>query len=500
VSDLIVSWPAPHLPPDVRLLDTPGVNTDDGRNTARAWAAIETQADACVVISNINQPFSLETVRLVERLRSVTPHLVLVLTQLDKAQADAEDLGRDGEAEIADAVADAVRKFARQVGRKPDDVLALGVGALPALKHPDGPWGRHFGQQIGRLLGVVAGERALAMAARATASLDAIREEVASACRTAESAYAKRLAQLYAQRIPEPAALKAEVLHSLRPAVDEVASAIAAGVLAEIDVSFAAAQAAIAEGIDGCASKDALKRFTSGLEGRLGSALSDVNARVSARQLELRSEGWGALAPRAYQPLAERYRLAKEAAVSHVVAAARLEGGISGSEVAANVAGVLSDDTVGNALIAAGGAVIAGAAGAVFLGAVFAPALLFGALIWGAMALFTSLDSLKNDCKAKVTEALDASRAQFEAQAAGLHGRTVDDFSASLSTLLDAEIARYAVWIHTLLAAEEANIGAERARLKDIEQITASMGACLQRLDAAKVQATAESRAICFRA
>src|SRR5262249_60258643 len=120
--------------------------------TATEWSAIRDEVDGCIFVSELDRGVSESAKRLVRQLKSSVPHVLLVLTKVDKAFAGAVDRGGDDPwHQVEQARRIGTRRFARELGREPESVLSVAVAAEVALRPEDSELGRGFETEIAKL-------------------------------------------------------------------------------------------------------------------------------------------------------------------------------------------------------------------------------------------------------------------------------------------------------------------------------------------------------------
>jgi hypothetical protein len=97
--------PNADIPPNIVILDTPGLNTDLETHRRRAWEAIEELSDICILVSDLRQPMPDTVMDMLDRIRPYCPHLHVALTKRDLALKEAEDLSDNPLAEVEEAEA-----------------------------------------------------------------------------------------------------------------------------------------------------------------------------------------------------------------------------------------------------------------------------------------------------------------------------------------------------------------------------------------------------------
>lgn len=309
--EVAIDYPADFLPDEVAVLDAPGV-TDAG-SKSEVWDLISQEADGCILISDIERGISAPTERFLERLREVVPHVLLVLSKMDAAFAEAE---RRGETEPWQAVEQTRRartkRFAEQIGRAPDTVLSIAVSARAKIDAPESLIGKHFELELRKLFRLLRHERAIILGTRAAKFLKESLSRIAEAEKRAEASYRERIATLEAGHVPEP-----EVFH--RQAVAKSAQGIER-----------AAQTAVAQASEVVRSRFAELRSKSGdtirasvpqkefyetcvlLERNIKTEVREVEAKALIA-LEARSEDSVAeLEKKVFAELRQKYRIDQE--------------------------------------------------------------------------------------------------------------------------------------------------------------------------------------------
>ena len=154
VVELTIGFPAVHLPDGITVIDTPGVNTDNAPNRERAWDVIRSEADGCLLISDMQQVISQSTRKFLHEVKAIIPHILLVMSKVDRALENAEDVGDLEPCQQVEAArCKGVLRFSKEVGRTPDEVFSIAVAAEPALRgdtSPDG-LGRQFSLEVAKV-------------------------------------------------------------------------------------------------------------------------------------------------------------------------------------------------------------------------------------------------------------------------------------------------------------------------------------------------------------
>jgi hypothetical protein len=226
--ELSLDYPVRLLPHDVTIIDMPGMLSDD----ASEWNAIREDVDGCILVSELDRGVSESAKRLLRRVRDIVPHLLLVLTKVDQAFAEAVSRGeKDPWERVEHARRIGTRRFARELGRDADSVLSVAVSAEGALRPQETELTRRFEGEIAKLFQLLRHERALILGARAASAVRRCIAGITESEQRAERAYRERIAELEQQRLPPPEVFADERLAAAHEAIAGAARhAVAQGV------------------------------------------------------------------------------------------------------------------------------------------------------------------------------------------------------------------------------------------------------------------------------
>ncbi len=324
-----LKFPGTFLPRDLLLLDTPGVNSTSDFAVERTWLTLRADADACIVLSDLQQPMSASTQEFVATVASIVPYLVLVLTRGDRAVGAPE--------ELAEALAVAGRRFAEAMGRvaepgagrPPSGPKPLITAAEPALnamirrsaamagepdpqEEPARPPGAAraeldaFGSAIGELFDTLIRDRVLAQESRLARQLLHVEHELRGSLAEASRAAAARGREALA-RLPESpdraeAAVRADRIGRLGRMLDPAVTDAVVLVDEGVDALERCWNTEIGE-LSGA--EDTL-RWTESRDGRLRAAASELRcaslALLSGRVGDFLAQGEAELAARLRLP------------------------------------------------------------------------------------------------------------------------------------------------------------------------------------------------------
>ncbi len=501
VVELSIGYPAVHLPDGITIIDTPGVNTDNETNRELAWNVIRREADGCLLISDLQQVVSRSTRDFLQDLRGVIPHILLVMSKVDRALANAEDIGDiEPWQQVEEARRAGVRRFAKEVGREPGEVFSIAVAAEPALRRDevsDAARGR-FSQEVTKLFDLLKAERAIVLGARSATALRYCVQRIGEAETRAESAYSKRISDLEKHRLPDPAQFQARQIARIGDELQTHSEAIAKLAVDQMVAGVDAVQRGWLSRIQAGTSKDEVKGIIAqlGEQGQrdLGGVVNQVQSAVgrasgqAIRDLE---------AP-LLEELSERYRIVQGMKGSGK--AVRLEGvGSSTADahavnIQAGVSKAVSDFEADQFTFGAGGA----AAGAA-IGTLFFPGIgtVVGAAIGALAGFFKTLDSLKADCSREVCKGMDSAKENLGSQLASVGPGVEKSLRKVLGKCLSDEVVRFQSWINKVMEEERREIEKERQKLSDLIQIKGKLLEHDSSLTRFQREAAAVSQGLC---
>jgi GTP-binding protein EngB required for normal cell division len=472
VAELMIEYPATHLPGGIRIIDTPGVNTDVAANRERAWSVIRSEADGCILITDLQQVVSRSTKEFLLELKSVTPHILLVMTKVDKALENASEVGGDdGWQQVEEARRAGVRRFAREVGRDPGDVFSIAVAAEAALVEtgPDTDSRMRFAAEARKLFELLASEKAVVLSARAASGVRFCVERIAEAQAQAERTYAQRIEQLERQRLPDPADFQARQLARIDSKIDTQAAEVAEAAQEVLSSEMAAMRERWRDAIYACSSKDEVKTKVANLSSGGRAEISQSMAQVQHAIAEKMGESMALLQAPLLLELQEKYRIAQtiagNLAVVNVNVLSSAGARVHSTNLHSSVSGIVSAFENERMAIGAGGA-MAGAA----LGTIIMPGVgtVIGAALGALAGLFKTLDSLKTDCVAQITRGLSEVKESLSGQLATVEADSGRTMREVLARGLASAVAEFQSWIGKLMAAEQAQLEAQRAKLSSL--------------------------------
>lgn len=501
VVELTIGYPAVHLPDGLTIIDTPGVNTDNAPNRERAWEVIRRDADGCILVSDLQQVVSRSTRDFLQEVRGIIPHILLVMSKVDRALANAEDVGElDPLQQVEEARRTGVRRFAKEVGRAPDEVFSIAVAAEPALKgetSPDG-LGQRFPAEVAKVFDLLQSERAIMLGARAASAIRYCVERIGEAQAQAEQKYNQRIAELEEQRLPDPREFQARQLAKVEDALQTHADTIARDARDVMSRGVDQVQEQWIDAIRACSSKDTVKATVAQLGQQGQQAMARVMSQVEQSVAAWSGEAIKDLEDPLLEELRERYRIVQRMTGSGMAVQLGGVGAASAATHATNlhagVAGAVANFESEQFAIGAGGA-LAGAA----IGTMVFPGIgtAVGAAIGALAGLFKTLDSLKSDCVREVRKGLGDAKQNLNDQLASVGPDVQRMMREVLARGLADAVARFQSWISQVMAAERKQIEQERTKLAHLIQSRDTLVLHDQSLATLQREAAAVSRGLC---
>lgn len=486
VREVQIRHPAPRLRGGLVLMDTPGINTPNQALQDRAWDAIERDADACVLLTPVKGAMSQETRKSIVRIRAQVPHVALVLTQYDAALRDAfAGTGDEAEAhaECQEAIKKAVRRFATEVGRRPDDVFSIAVSAalaIPGEAEFDVAWARDFDFSLERLLRALAIERTTVIAVRCAGIATAAIASSGDAVRELEQAYRERIRALEENRLPDPKGEADRLLAMHRRALRDRFAEAAVTAQSDLRQRIDAMWISLASDVQSQPDHTHLDAFLKGVfQGRLAGFQRAVVEAASAQRVSLdraRTEE----SVRAANEIRERYRVVSRMASADVASpginSVESGSGLEDGSSAQDFSSILSSHDTDNF---AAGAVGAGTGATI--GTFLLPGIgtAIGAVIGGfiGLAFGPSLDDLKKKVIDRAEEMVKAFRSSASLDLQRQNDALLVRAVSSVETLLQRQLVEFNAWIERLVREEERRIDAERLRLQGLTRRAESIEA-----------------------
>jgi hypothetical protein len=315
-------------------------------------------------------------------------------------------------------------------------------------------------------------ERMATAAPHAAAVVRRCIARVADAGARAEAASEQRIAALEGQLIPDPAEFRARQMERMGAAIDDGARNVIAISLARWRASIDHTKREWRAGVQGCLDRKAIEALVRTLNQsapRHVSALVDELGQHAIAELQSVSESLQAWV---LEEIHGRYQIAR-----------RIE---EGDAPAAVIGDALDVDPLGRAPLASTlekfetrrvGLGLGGVAAGAVLGTLIVPGVgtAIGAFVGVFAGFLKGLDSLKQECVARLDACLDEAEKSVADQVAGRQASFADALRASLDEALDQALARLESSIARLMALERRTIDAERKRRASLAALRASL-------------------------
>jgi hypothetical protein len=499
VKELHIGFPAVHLPNGITIIDTPGVNTDNAPNRERVWDLIRRDADGCILVSSLGQVVSQSTSEFLQKVRPIIPHILLVLSQLDRVIESS--IGPDSIEQAEEARRFGVKRFAKEVGRPPKEIFSIAVAAEPALQgdtSPDG-FGHRFSAEVTKLFGLLQSERAIVLSARAATAIGDCVRRIGKAEKQAEQSYRQRIDELERQRLPNPREFQAQQLAKIEGKLQEHADDIKQHALEVMREGVDQLKREWIRQIRACESKDGVKATIARLGNEGERAMANVMSRVSWAVQKRSSDSIKQLESPLFKELRKRYRIVQRMAASG--RGVHLPSVDDDSSATAHVMNLRTglDGAVGNfegGQIALG---VGGAAAGALVGTLLFPGVgtLIGAGLGALSGFFMTLDSLKSDCVTQIEKTIGDAKTQLENQLATVGPDVQRAMRDALGHCLTDEVARFQSWIDKVMAAERKLIEQERGKLSHLIQSRDSLLGHSRSLKTLQGEAAAVSQGLC---
>lgn len=495
--EIEIDFPARLLPEDVAILDLPEFTDAAVQDDARVWSLVRERADGCVLISELDRAVSGATQRFLHKVREVVPHILLVLTKMDRAFVGAVRRGHaDPWDEVEKARRIGTRRFAREIGREPAEVFGLAVAARAALDDAGSGLARRFETESQKMFQLLHHERAIILGMRSATAIRSSIAELGDARQVALDVYRERIAALEAQRTPPPEQFKAEALTGAEPRI----TAAATGATNEAEVAAHDALAVLGAGTRTALGRargrrgvlQAARRAQAELDTGIGSAWvtaqealeAGIDERVRVIELDL------------FADLRERYQLLHEVRRSQSSIPRLEEADARGCEavVLAPVEAAATRLVRLRLSLAIVGAVVGAIAGALL--ASFGGALV-GVALGALLGLVPSRARLERQASRSLDRALDDAERRIAERVRASRAPVEEAIRDALDRSLERVIVRFARLIAKPLEAEAAAIERERDALESLEQMGEVLGEHDARLSEAIDAAVDASAGLC---
>jgi GTPase Era involved in 16S rRNA processing/gas vesicle protein len=496
VQRLEIWVPTARIPAGLAIIDTPGVNTDNEVNRNRAWEMIRREADGCIVLSDIQQTVSQSTRDFVRDVKGYLPHLILVLTKLDRALESAEFDGESAVEQIEEAKRIGEARFANEVGRSADDILSFAVSAQRALKNDDPVAAQRFLEDTTIMAEILRTERALIVASRCATTIVTVEQQIAEAQRQAELAYTKQITFLESNRIPDPTAFCREQMRKVHDDIENLAQEIVEAGTEMIDKHYDALGTSYLNEIMKCGSDDQLKTYLENVQSTLPAHLQRLNKAIQSDLAGPTIEAIKVLEEPLLHAIREKYQIVRNIT------------GSAGAKISSSSLGVRS--AMPNIDINLGGLVqdfqntkLGGMAGGALAGAAigsFVPVIgtILGGALGGVASLFfgPSFEDVRADCVRKFAAAMIEVKQTALRDYQNSQSQIERELRTAMEEALKKAIRTFSSWIDGIIRDEQQLIAKERADLQHLVALKEQMNASLRDLNRLTELARKQSRGL----
>ena len=490
---LDIQIPSQHLPPDVIVIDTPGVNTDNDQNRKRAWETIRREADGCIVLSDIQQSVSQSTCEFVREVKNYLPHLILVLTKLDRA---LESVVLDGgaEAEVEEARQIGESRFAQTVGRDPGDIISFAMSAEQALKGDDAVASARFARDLKTITSLLRNERALIVATRCAKTIVTCQAQVSSVQSKAERAYVKTIAELESNRIPDPIAFCRKQLREVDSEIEDLAELIVSSGSEMIFKVYGAVSGNYCAEINKCQSGEQLKEYLRLVQNSLGGHLQKVNRAIQTDLGKPVAAAVRELEEPLLRSLKERYHIVRNisGASGQMIASSSLGIKTAAPNIDINLSTVVQDFQNMKVGGIAGGAIAGGLIGSAIPGL----GTVVGGIVGGLAGLLFGprFDEVKNDCIQRFYNLMRELAENASRDLVNKQSTIEREIRHSIEEGLKKAVRQYSTWIEKLISSEQNRIASEKQLLNHLVALKDRMVQHQMRLESLIESAQKQSR------
>jgi hypothetical protein len=431
-------------------------------------------------------------------VREVVPHVLLVLTKMDKAFVNA--VGRGGGDpwdQVEHARRIGTRRFAREVGRSPDSVLSIAVAAQAALDDPSSGLARRFEEELAKLFQLLRQERALILGTRAAAAVSRCIAGTAEAEQRADRSYAERIASLEANRLPEPEVFQRRELEGAAQEIEAGAERALRTAGTAIDERFSLLRAQCSQHFAKTRTREEIRAAAASSERDLSEGLARAQAEGGGELEQAIDQVVREIEVGMFARLRERYGLIHDVRRSSS-SLPRLEQAIvPAASTTAMVTAV--DDTVARLsrlrwMLGGGGALVAA-----LLGTLIAPGAgtLAGAVLGGLCAIYPTPSVVRRRAQEVMLAALDRERARATAELRARAPEAVGAIHDALDRSLGRAIVRFGRMIAEPLEAEQQTIDRERRLRAELAELRQELEAHDNRLGKLAKAAAEASIGLC---
>jgi hypothetical protein len=491
VLELAIDYPMKLLPDDVAIIDAPGAADDDADP---AWNLVREEADGCILVSELDRGVSGPTARFLNRIREIVPHLLLVLTKMDAAFVDAMRRGsKDPAADVEQARRIGTRRFARQIGRGPDDVLSLAVSAQAALEDPESNLGQRFEGEIAKLFRLLRHERALILGTRAAAAVRRCIAETKEAEERAAQAYHERIEALEAGKVPDPEEFHRQKMADSEPLIADAVTRAIAHASGIAEARFLELRQREAENIR----HHVWRRSLGELVGKDKSTHEQIVEIESDMRLAMEQSAEASVAEielSIFEELGQRYRLNRPVRGSRASFHLLDIEVLKPPAVITTLAVTVSNHKRARLALSAGGLLVGAVVGGFLLSWL---GFLVGVLFGGTLGLVRTRGSLERHAIARFGATVEQERQRVLAELAALEPSARLAIGKALDRSIEDAIVRFGRDIAEPIEANQKAMAKERSNLGRLRELEEALTAHDARLLSLMTNATNASSGLC---
>jgi hypothetical protein len=479
IAERIIDYPAERLAPDLTLVDVPSPTAVNASAVAQVWNRVVRDADALVLVTDIQRPPGAATTALVREWAERTPLVLVVFTKADGMLGNAATANGDMMTRASQARQDALRHIAESLGVEAEQLPCVVTAAEAALDNENrSPQSEHFRAMTGRLSHWLSDARPTILALREVMRMRAGAFELARAEANEEESCRKRLAALELKRIPDPVEFRGRLLGRVEGAIAKGADDVLAAASRRLHGEFETLREDWQRQITTCTGRGQIeacaKAINESAQQRIADALERTAEHVAHELQELSEtlESWALDEIHAQYQLVRRLGVEVLSPVASELTRDDLAEELRAVQPAKGALDAFEKQRVGYGL----GGVAAGAV----LGTLIAPGIgtAVGAVLGVFAGLFKGVDSLKQECVDKVRACLDGAEKYAHAQLASKGPEFSRVVRITLDEALEGALGRLGDAIAHLMAVERNAIERERTKIESLSGARLALEEC----------------------
>jgi len=395
-----------------------------------------------------------------------------VLTKTDQAFAEAvERGGADPWEQVEQARRIGTRRFAREIGREPHEVLSIAVAAESVVRQgaKKSAMTQRFDDEVKRLFELLRHERALILGERSATAIRRCISGIVEAEERAEQAYQARISKLESQRLPDPRDFHGEQVAAAEGMIANSAENAVEAATAVLRDGFAILRTYTADHITSAKNKQEIVEAAGRLEGEIANGVARLRADAHIALEGAIDQAVRQIETIVFEALRQRYQILYQVR-REMDSEPRLDLSLS-DERAPPPLRALAERTItsfGRQRIGlgVGGATAGAAIGTAILPGIGSAA---GAVVGVLLGFVRTNSALKNSAVHAMHAALDSEQEALSGELAGRAPGVATAIRESLDRSLERAMTRFARWLSEPIEAEREAIEKERAMLADLQ-------------------------------